>query len=50
MSRGKLFGVRGNHFTTINTSLTDLITFAYGVQQKQVVGEPEWMDTGQVGH
>ncbi len=42
---GKLFGVRGNHFTTINTTLTDLITFAYGVQQKQVVGQPSWMDT-----
>jgi uncharacterized protein (TIGR03435 family) len=41
---GKLFGVRGNHFTTINTTLTDLITFAYGVQQKQVVGQPDWMD------
>jgi uncharacterized protein (TIGR03435 family) len=41
----KLFGVRGNHFTTINTSLTDLITFAYGVQQKQVVDAPLWMDT-----
>jgi uncharacterized protein (TIGR03435 family) len=42
---GKLFGVRGNHFTTINTTLSDLITFAYGVQKKQVVGQPEWMDT-----
>jgi uncharacterized protein (TIGR03435 family) len=41
---GKLFGVRGNHFKTINTTLTDLITFAYGVQQKQVVGQPDWMD------
>ena len=41
---GKLFGVRGAHFKTINTTLTDLITFAYGVQQKQVVGQPEWMD------
>jgi uncharacterized protein (TIGR03435 family) len=41
---GKLFGVRGNHFKTINTTLTDLITFAYGVQQKQVVGQAEWMD------
>jgi uncharacterized protein (TIGR03435 family) len=37
--------VRGNHFRTINTSLTDLITFAYGVQQKQVVDAPAWMDT-----
>jgi len=41
---GKLFGVRGNHLTTINTTLTDLITMSYGVQQKQVVGQPEWMD------
>ncbi len=41
---GKLFGVRGNHFKTINTTLTDLIAFAYGVQQKQLVGQPEWMD------
>lgn len=42
---GKLFGVRGNHFKTINTTLTDLITFAYGVQQKQIVDAPSWMDT-----
>ena len=43
--QNKLFGVRGSRFTTINTSLTDLITFAYGVQQKQVAGQPAWMDT-----
>ena len=42
---GRFFGVRGNHFRTIDTTLTDLITFAYGVQQKQVVGQPQWMDT-----
>ena len=40
----KLFVVRGNHFMTVNTSLTDLITMVYGVQQKQVVGQPEWLD------
>ena len=44
-TQGKGFMVRGNHFRTINTSLTDLITFAYGVQQKQVVDAPAWMDT-----
>ncbi len=37
--------VRGNQFSTINTTLTDLITFAYGVQQKQIVDAPSWMDT-----
>jgi uncharacterized protein (TIGR03435 family) len=42
---GKLFGVQGSHFGTINTTLTDLITFAYGVQQKQIVGAPSWVDT-----
>ena len=41
---GKLYGVRGNHFKTIDMTLTDLIGFAYGVQQKQVVGQPQWMD------
>jgi uncharacterized protein (TIGR03435 family) len=41
---GKGFQVRGDHFMTRNTTLTDLITFAYGVQQKQVVGQAEWMD------
>lgn len=40
---GKMFGVRGSHFNTINTTLLDLITFAYGVQQKQVVGAPDWV-------
>ena len=42
---GKAFLVRGVKFTTINTTLNDLITFAYGVQQKQVVSGPSWMDT-----
>ena len=42
---GKAFLVRGTKFTTINTTLNDLITFAYGVQQKQVVDAPSWMDT-----
>lgn len=42
---GKGFGVRGSHFNTINTTLSDLITFAYGIQQKQIVGAPSWVDT-----
>jgi len=40
--QGKLFGVRGGRFLTINTTLTDLIKFAYGVQDKQVTNLPEW--------
>jgi uncharacterized protein (TIGR03435 family) len=42
---GKAFLVRGTKFLTINTTLNDLITFAYGVQQKQVVDAAPWADT-----
>ena len=42
---GKAFLVRGTKFLTVNTTLNDLITFAYGVQQKQVVGQPSWVDS-----
>jgi len=40
--QGKLFGVRGGSFLTVNTTLMDLIKFAYGVQDKQVANLPEW--------
>jgi uncharacterized protein (TIGR03435 family) len=43
--RGKMFTVRGGRFVTVNTSLTELITFAYGLHPKQVTGGPEWMET-----
>jgi uncharacterized protein (TIGR03435 family) len=43
--QGKGFRVQGRHFATINTTLTEIIAFAYGVQQKQVVGGPTWMDS-----
>ncbi len=34
----------GRNFATRNSSLNDLITFAYAVQMKQIVGAPAWMD------
>lgn len=40
---GKLFTVRGTKFMTINTTLSDLMTFAYGVHPKQIAGGPEWL-------
>ena len=43
--QGKGFRVNGRRFTTINTTLNEIISFAYGVQSKQVVGGPAWMDT-----
>jgi uncharacterized protein (TIGR03435 family) len=41
---GKGFGIRGRTFTTINTSLSDLIVFAYDVQAKQILNGPDWID------
>ncbi len=43
--QGKMFRVMGGRFATVNTSLTELITFAYGLHPKQVKGGPVWMET-----
>jgi len=42
---GKLVNMRGSHLTTQNTTLMDLITFAYDVQQRQVLGGPKWISS-----
>jgi uncharacterized protein (TIGR03435 family) len=42
---GKLFGVRAGRVKTINTTLLDLIKFAYDVQDKQVINAPDWAST-----
>ena len=39
---GKLFTIRGRHVLTINTNVTDLVTFAYGLHAKQIVDAPDW--------
>jgi uncharacterized protein (TIGR03435 family) len=39
---GKLFTMRGRQVLTINTTLTDLIVFAYDLHAKQITGGPEW--------
>ncbi len=39
---GKGFLVDGRSFKTTNTTLVDLLTFAYSVQQKQIIGGPAW--------
>jgi len=36
--------INGRDFKTRNSSLADLIQFAYNVQSKQVVGAPDWID------
>jgi uncharacterized protein (TIGR03435 family) len=41
----KYLSLRGRQFSTCNTSLTDLLTFAYGVHAKQLIGLPPWAET-----
>lgn len=41
--QGKGFRVNGRHFSTINTTLSNIITFAYGINAKQIVGAPDWI-------
>jgi uncharacterized protein (TIGR03435 family) len=43
-AQGKGFRVNGRNFATINTSLDDLIEFAYDVHAKQIISGPEWLD------
>jgi uncharacterized protein (TIGR03435 family) len=43
--QGKGFTVRGRHIMTFNTNVNDLITFAYGLHAKQIVGAPAWFAT-----
>ena len=37
-------GFRGRNFATRNSSLGDLIGFAFNVKGKQIVGAPDWLD------
>jgi uncharacterized protein (TIGR03435 family) len=43
---GKAITMRGpREFVTINTSLNDLITFAYGIHVRQIAGAPAWLES-----
>lgn len=35
---------RGRQFITVNSSLADLMMFAYSVQLKQIIGAPDWIE------
>jgi Protein of unknown function (DUF3738) len=43
--QGFMLVFRGGRFQTTNISLSKLLAFSYGVQQKQVIGLPPWADT-----
>jgi len=42
---GKLFTVKGRQVLTINTSVNDLMTMAYEVHAKQIIGGPSWLES-----
>jgi uncharacterized protein (TIGR03435 family) len=42
---GKQFMAKGHQFITINTTLNDMITFAYGVHTREIAGGPGWMQS-----
>jgi len=42
---GKLLGFRGTHLLAVNTTLMELIAYAYDLQQKQIIGGPDWMSS-----
>ncbi|HEV2577200.1 MAG TPA: TIGR03435 family protein [Acidobacteriaceae bacterium] len=35
---------KGRNFITVNSSLADLMMFAYSVQMKQIIGAPDWIE------
>jgi uncharacterized protein (TIGR03435 family) len=43
-AQGKAFTIKGRQFITINTSLSDLITFSYGLHARQIGEAPEWVE------
>ena len=42
---GRLFRALPGRFSTINTTLNDLIGFTYGLHARQVTGAPDWVGT-----
>ena len=43
--QGKGITIRGGKLLTINTTLGDLVTFAYGMHLKQITGAPPWLES-----
>jgi uncharacterized protein (TIGR03435 family) len=43
--RGRALGWEGRHFTAKFTTISQMMQFAYNLQEKQIVDAPAWMDT-----
>jgi len=44
-AQGHRFLVTGHRFEATNTSLLDLISFAYGLHATQIIGAPDWVES-----
>jgi uncharacterized protein (TIGR03435 family) len=42
---GRAIAVRGRQFSTLNTTLSDLLSFAYGLHARQITAGPAWLGT-----
>jgi uncharacterized protein (TIGR03435 family) len=42
---GRLFRIQVRHFSTINTTLGALMSWAYNIHPQQIVGAPAWLDS-----
>jgi uncharacterized protein (TIGR03435 family) len=42
---GKLFSFKGQDVITINTTISDIITMAYDLHPRQIVGAPAWIES-----
>lgn len=42
---GPRFWFEHRRFTVIHTSLSDLVKFSYGLEQRQIVGAPDWFNS-----
>jgi uncharacterized protein (TIGR03435 family) len=43
-AQGRTFNMRGRQLFIYNATLAALVEFSYGVQLRQIVGGPDWMD------
>jgi uncharacterized protein (TIGR03435 family) len=42
---GKTIDFEGRHFTMVNYNVNDLLSDAYGLHARQIIGAPAWFDT-----
>src|ERR1700728_2599314 len=43
--RARAIGWEGRHFTAHYTTISQVVQFAFGLQERQIVGAPAWFDT-----